>query len=308
MMSHDVTTADLEAAYAYCEAIARRDKPHLYTAAQLFEHRATREAFAAAYASMRVIDDFVDEIPGRSNLGEQAREQAAGYVGNWLDHVRKAEAGQHDAGPVWHALSHTFQRFDLPVAPWEDLAHAMITDLHVPMFRDWEHLRHYMRGASVAPAVVFMHLVLVHPDADGWRFSCPWDHQRVAQVTEDLAIFCYWTHILRDAAIDLDAGGTGLIYFPRADLNMFQLSPNDLHEMKAAGLATDAYGRLAELEAGRARDHLARGKAYLPEILQSALPSHGRALTQLVNTYEAILARLAEIRYDVFAHPIHLSD
>lgn len=301
-------SVDLADAYAYCDEIARRDKPHLYTAAQHFEHRATREAFAAAYASMRLIDDFVDDIPGRATLGQDSRERAAAHVDGWLSNVREARAGCADEAPVWRALCHTFGRFDLPIEPWQDLAKAMLTDLNVSLFRDWDHLRRYMKGASVAPAVIFMHLVLAKPDSDGVMFSCPWPYERVSAATEDLAIFCYWVHILRDAAVDLTVGKSGLVYFPNADLATFHLSVNDLHEMRKLRRATDAYVRLAQLEASRARHHLQRGKAYLPELLASAMPSHGRALTLLIRMYESILQSLTDIDYDVFSHPLLITD
>jgi phytoene synthase len=307
-MPQSTPSVDLAEAYAYCDEIARRDKPHLYTAAQHFEHRATREAFAAAYASMRVIDDFVDDIPGRATLGQESRERAAAYVDGWLNRVREAKAGCADEAPVWRALCHTFDRFGLPIEPWQDLAKAMMTDLAVSMFRDWDHLRRYMKGASVAPAVIFMHLVLAKPHSDGVTFSCPWPYERVAAATEDLAIFCYWVHILRDAAVDLTTGKTGLVYFPHADLKAFHLSANDLHEMRKVRRATDAYVQLAKLEAGRARDHLERGRAYFPELLASTMPSHGRALTLLIGTYESILQSLAKIDYDVFSHPLLITD
>lgn len=307
-MPLSASAADLAGAYALCEDIARRDKPHLYTAAQQFEHRETREAFAAAYTSMRFIDDFVDDIPGRALLGDDARRSAAAIVQKWLTQVRGARAGQTGDEPVWRALGHTFSRFDLPLGPWEDLATAMVTDLHVSQFDTWEHLRRYMKGASVAPAVIFMYLVLVHPNDDGETFSCPWVYERVAAATEDLAIFCYLAHILRDVAKDLDAGGTGLVYFPRQDLEAFQLSVNDLHQMKNGKKASAAYINLARFEADRALEHLARGKEYLPDVLAAALPSHGRALTSLVQTYEGVLRELAQSDYDVFANSPQTSD
>jgi len=295
-------------AYALCEDIARRDKPHLYTAAQQFEHRATREAFAASYASMRFIDDFVDDIPARAHLADNARNAAAAIVERWLAQVRAARNGAPPDEPVWLALSDSFARFDLPLGPWENLATAMVTDLNVSRFADWDHLRRYMRGASVAPAIIFMHLVLVQPDNSGETFTCPWDYDRVAAVTEDLAIFCYWAHILRDVAKDLDAGGTGLVYFPHQDLEQFRLSSNDLHAMKSARKATPTYVELAKFEAARALEHLNRGRKFLPEILATALPSHGHALTSLVETYVRVLAELAENDFDVFAHAPKTTD
>ena len=160
-------------------------------------------------------------------------------------------------------------------------------------------------GATDAP---FMYLVLVHPNDDGETFSCPWDYQRVAAATEDLAIFCYWAHILRDVAKDLDAGGTGLVYFPHQDLRRFQLSVNDLHQMRVDRKAYASYVALANFEAQRAREHLVRGRRFLPDVLAAALPSHGRALTSLVQTYERVLDELAQNDFDVFAHSTRTSD
>ena len=49
------------ASYRRAEEIARQNLPHLYRVARLFPDRARFEAFCALYASMRWIDDEVDE-------------------------------------------------------------------------------------------------------------------------------------------------------------------------------------------------------------------------------------------------------
>lgn len=294
---------DLRQAYTYCDAVARRDKPHLHAASRFFSNEAIRDAFAATYASMRIVDDLVDDIPFRSQLTESQRARATQAVETWLAHVQRAWDGSPAEHPVWIALAHTFTHFNLTLHPWNDLAAAMKSDLETSHFRDWDHLRAYMRGASVAPAIVFMHLVLTRPAEEG-RYLCPWPYERVAEVTTDLAIFCYWVHILRDVSRDLTLGGNGLVYLPLADLARFGLTVGDLYEMNDSGCATETYTRLAAFEAARARGHLRTGQSHFPEIQSVALPGHGRALEALVETYVTQLNWLEDNAFDVFANTL----
>lgn len=291
---------DLDAAYAACETLAGRDKPHLYAAAQLFERPAARRAFVATYASMRVIDDAIDGIPNRASLTADRRHNELGRVAQWLAAVHAARQGTPPPGPLWTALADTMARFAFPLEPWQNLAEAMSADVVTPSFRTWDELRRYMHGASVAPAVVFMYLVLMKPGPDG-IFRTTWSYDRVLAATEDLAVFCYCVHILRDVAVDLTLGESGLVYLPEEDLSRFGMARDDLHRLRDAGAADGAYRQLALYEAQRAWDHLARGRARLPEILAEAEPSNGRALTVLIDTYERILGGLQEREFDVFA-------
>ena len=146
--------------YRHCEKIAGRGIPNLYLAARFFEQPALFDAFCATYASMRVIDDHIDSIANREKLSPEDKEQAMSAIGDWLDKVNAAFALKPPDEPVWLALADTFSKFDLPMDPWEDLAAAMAMDIEMPYFKDWRTLQKYMRGASVAPAVVFMHHAL----------------------------------------------------------------------------------------------------------------------------------------------------
>lgn len=297
------TLSIVEDGYARCERIAAHDKPHLYAASRQFAYPETQRAFASTYASMRLVDDFVDNIPHRQSLAPEAREAAAQHIGDWLRLVEHAHMGQPADRPIWHALANTFSRFDLPLDPWENLAQAMRSDLATPFFRDREHLRRYMEGASVAPAVVFMYLVLMRPQGQDGRFAAPWPYQEIHSATADLAVFCYWVHILRDVATDLTLGGDGLVYLPLADLQAFNLAPADLYAMAEAGAATAAYRELAGTLADRARTHLENGRTHMVRVLQTAPSGNAVALERLVETYVAVLQGLERIGFDVFRSP-----
>lgn len=293
-------STSLEVAYAECERLAGRDKPHLYAAASLFERPQVRRAFVATYASMRLIDDLIDGISNRSSIsvGRQAFEM--GRVQSWLELVRAAKVGDVSAGMTWTALADTFAHFDLPLDPWANLAIAMQTDVMVSSFKTWDELRGYMQGASVAPAVIFMYLVLMRPDAHG-KFGTSWNYTQVYEATEDLAIFCYCVHILRDVAEDLTLGVSGLVYLPEEELSRFGIGVADLHAMRESGMATDDYRQMACSMADRARQHLGCGRKRMPAVLRDAEPSNGKALMTLIDTYERILNDLQDREFDVFS-------
>lgn len=295
----DMEASAIDRAYAECEQLAGRDKPHLYAAAHLFGHADVRRAFVATYASMRIVDDAVDGISHRSSLSPEKRQTELAQIQRWLDLVELARRGDGSAGPTWTALADTFSRFEIPIDPWSNLAKAMSSDVVSSSFKSWEDLRKYMQGASVAPAVVFMYLVLMSPGEAG-KFRCEWEYPQVLAATEDLAVFCYCVHILRDVAADLSLGGSGLIYLPEEDLRRFGLSAADLHAMNKNGRADASYVLLAQDMAKRARLHLARGQLHMSHVLKAAEPSNGRALSTLVQTYERILNKLQDIGFDVF--------
>lgn len=298
-METDLSTS-LAAAYAECEQLAGRDKPHLYAAAHLFDRPEVKRAFVATYASMRLIDDAIDGIPHRATLSESQREVELARVAHWVELIRAARIGTNHAEGTWMALADTFSRFDLPLDPWLNLATAMTSDVNSTSFRTWDELRQYMQGASVAPAVVFMYLVLMRPDASG-IFRTNWSYREVHAATEDLAIFCYSVHILRDVAADLSVGGSGLIYLPQDELAEFGLHAPDLYAMREQQRAERPYHELANLQATRAREHLRRGRESMKRVLDEAEPSNGRALLLLVDTYERILNELQDCDFDVFA-------
>ncbi len=289
----------LVAAYRHCAEIAARGTPNLYVAARYFEKQELFDAFCAAYASMRIIDDTIDDLPNRQDFTLEQKQQAHAKVQAWLEQVFSTFSLKPPEGQIWEALSDVFSKFDLPTDPWEELAAAMGMDIEMPYFKDWRTLQKYMRGASVAPAVVFMHLVLTELDED--EYICQWSFEEVVEATEDLAVFCYWTHILRDISRDLEIGGNGLIYLPISELNQHGLTPEDLHRMKREQSASFAFKAMAEHLYRRARSFEQKGRQYLPKIAEAAVKDRWFALTLLTNIYSATLTKIEQIDFDVFA-------
>ncbi|SYZ72505.1 putative 15-cis-phytoene synthase [Candidatus Zixiibacteriota bacterium] len=199
--------------YRQSEAIAARKHPHLYRVASLFPERDRYLAFCAAYASMRWIDDRVDD--DISSLAE---------LENWEKEIKSAFRGESGSNIYGPALAETFRRFELPLEPWEKLAGAMKFDLQHSGFESYDLFLDYAEGATVAPAAIFASLLLQRPEGDRFRLPLPYDEIRKA--VRNAAIVCYEVHILRDAREDLAAGRN---YFPRDELAAFQLAdPNAL--------------------------------------------------------------------------------
>ena len=206
-MTVKYTTAEVDASYIAADSLARKRMPHLYRVARLFEDQDRFRAFCAVYASMRWVDDEVDE----------GRMTPAGLA-SWEDTVKcvfEGDAGDASYGP---ALVHTLNRYAFPQEPWQNLGLAMKYDLDHKGFPSYSDFVYYAQGATVAPAAVFATLLLMRPDADGFRPALPYGQIRDA--VRPAAVACYETHILRDAKEDLREGRN---YFPQDELATYKL-------------------------------------------------------------------------------------
>ena len=200
--------SDVEKSYELSEAMARRRMPHLYRVARLFPDADRYRAFCALYASMRWVDDRVDEkSTDLAGLSSWDREIA---------HAREGTPTRSEFGP---ALSDTFARFDLPLDPWQKLSRSMRQDLSSYGFDSYEDFWAYAEGATVSPAALFATLLLMRPQQDG-RFKPVRFYPEIRDAVRHAAVACYEIHILRDAAADVR---DGRIYFPQDELGAFRL-------------------------------------------------------------------------------------
>ncbi len=203
-----LTAPDVERSYELSEAMARRRLPHLYRVARLFPDRERYRAFCALYASMRWVDDRVDE-----------KSTDLGGLREWEREIRNARSGQSTESDFGPALADTFAKFDLSLDPWQRLSASMQTDLADPGFASYANFRAYAEGATISPAAVFATLLLMRPVRERNQSAVP--YERVRAAVSGAAVACYEIHILRDAALDLKDGRN---YFPRDELKAFGLS------------------------------------------------------------------------------------
>ncbi len=178
-----------------------------------------RRLFEAAYATMRVVDDFVDDaflaLPADRRAALRPRADAA--VRAWEAACVHALAGERPAGDavdpiraagagmLYDALAAAAGNGAPAPAPWHDLAEAMRHDVAETALVAESDFDRYCEGATVAPATVFL-FVLTARESDG-RLESPFDHRALHDKARPMARFCYLVHILRDLAADAARGG-----------------------------------------------------------------------------------------------------
>ncbi|MEZ5291424.1 MAG: squalene synthase HpnC [Vicinamibacterales bacterium] len=151
--------ADLGAAYAHCEALARSHYENFPVASRLVP-AALRRHVAAVYAFARTADDFADED------GHSTRERLR-LLDEWLERLHAAVGAGEAAAPplvprepawpdpvaeghdeIFLALGHTIRDRRLPVYPFEALLSAFRQDVVVTRYGTWAEVDDYCRRSA----------------------------------------------------------------------------------------------------------------------------------------------------------------
>ena len=246
----------------YCLEVTRRGGSNLWFVGRSLP-APRRGMFASAYASMRVVDDFVDDDflarpPGDRAKGRQAAHDA---VAGWLSAMEQALAGipaaEGQAFPdrrILNGVAALYRGADIGAGPWRLLARSMHHDIDEVPFRDWNDFVAYCEGATVAPASIFLYVVAAElkgpPTA---RHRLPADP---ADCVRDMAIFCYLVHIARDITKDA-AAGPALLTIPESVLGAHGLTREALPDAARHERDPRMRGLIADL-AERAGDYRLR--------------------------------------------------
>lgn len=267
----------VEKSYAISEDMARRRMPHLYRVARLFPDTDRYRAFCALYASMRWVDDKVDEK--RTDLSGLAAwdQEIAGAQDGGLTHT--------EFGP---ALADTFTRFELPLDPWQKLSKAMRLDLSSNGFSNYAGFKSYAEGATVSPAAVFATLLLMRPHNGRFQPACSYADIRSA--VRKAAVACYEIHILRDVSVDI---GEGRVYFPQDELAAFKLLGRTSVD--------ESWRPYLKSYALRIRGAWAPAMAALESIEGPMSPRERLMLHLLVEVYWLSLEKIIRLNFDVWS-------
>lgn len=275
---------------AACRAIAEQANANFLHAARLLP-RFRQDYFYSAYAAMRLIDDTVDErfLPLPDDRRRAQRDEVLAEIAAWLAQC----LGEREDGPlppaVRRALRATAGRGDLGSWPWHALAGAMRRDVEERPMTDWSDFLAYAEGATVAPATVFIHILACRADRTDALVAdlAP----SVRHFAQDLGIYCYIVHILRDLARD-SARSERLLTIPDRLLAEAGLS----REGVANAIETGHPGirALGEELIGRAAPFRARGHDRMRELLPRLDIREGVALRGLIAIYDRQFERFAE--------------
>ena len=279
-MSSGTTTAETEAAYAVCRAIARREaKNFYYSFVALPKHK--RDAMCAIYAFMRHADDLSDD---ESKPHAERRAELDAWVQAW----RRAVAGESTTDPVFRGVVDTQRRFGIESSLLEQLVQGTAMDLEptalqMGEFQTYATFAELYRYCYYVASVVGLVCIRIFGYAE----------PRAEKLAEETGIAFQLTNILRDVREDAERGR---VYLPVEDLERHGTSPSDLAAIHDGGGLHENHRRVLAAMAERAEHYYASAGELLPLIDRDSRP----ALRVLVRIYADLLRRIEARHYDVF--------
>lgn len=196
------------------------DHPNILIAAHFWDE----EKYSAAktcYKFMRAIDDLIDDYKSEHHTIELSeKERFETDVKNWINTIVDSNANNYSSSE----LIETIQKFHIPAWPLEAFAKSMIYDIHNDGFATLPSFLEYAKGASVAPASIFVHLCGLRNE-NGQYVPPTFD---VKRVSTPCAVFSYLVHIIRDFVKDHTHN---LNYFPDDLMEKYNLDREKLLAM-----------------------------------------------------------------------------
>ena len=285
----------IEAAYTYCRKIAQVEAKNFYYAFRVLP-RPKSDAMCAVYAFMRKADDISDD---ESVTVEVRRTQMEQWLASWR--ASRTGSGAISAGedPVFVALRHTQQTFQISDALLEDLVRGTSMDLTdagsapdgrvdlgggVQGYKTFDDLYRYCYlVASVVGLVTIRIFGYTDPEAE--------------LLAERTGIAFQLTNILRDVKEDAERKR---IYLPQDLLHEFAVTNEDVLAL-ATGRAVKPNERamLAALSVQAWRYYESAG------ILIPLIDADSRgAMWVLVEIYSGLLRKIDERGGDVFSRRV----
>jgi phytoene synthase len=327
-LTQAITVHDLhlEAAYAACRAIARREAKNFYYAFVALP-MPRRNAICAIYAFMRKADDLADD---ESLTREERRRRLDAWLADW----RAVCLGGDSSNPVFIAVRDAVERFSIPLSLLDELVAGVTLDLDQaaihqhqsngsPSASDRPELPQEPRAPSlrlVSGARVGNQDASGHgpigdqtPDtyatfADLYHYCylvasvvglvCirifGYSDARAEKLAEETGIAFQLTNILRDVAEDAERNR---VYLPLEDLAAHNVTLSSLlHRAPGAPPTANERALLAAL-GNRAEQFYKSAQLLMPLIDRESRP----ALWVLVSIYHGLLKRIKLADYDVFS-------
>jgi len=175
-------------AEAFCRHLANRHYENFTVVSMLLPSR-LRQHFANVYAFCRVADDLADELP--------TPEESLARLAEWQGQLDDCYRG-HTFHPVYVALQHTIEQFEIPREPFADLLSAFRQDQIRSRYQTWAELLDYCSRSANPVGRLVLHLC-------GYRDP---ERRRLSDCTcTALQLANFWQDISRDF-------GRGRVYIP----------------------------------------------------------------------------------------------
>jgi len=309
----DVPQKMLDAAYAYCVELTRREAGNFYHSFKYLPEN-ERRAICAYYAFCRRADDiadgdYVDVFPGalgakdpeaivyRRELEELAATKPVMERTEFEDKLaqlfffRKKLSTAYNCmsstDPIFMALKHTVSTYGIAREYLDDLISGMEDDLYTNRYQTFEELYSYCYRVASTVGLVCIDIYGHESTAAAREFAESW------------GIFMQLTNIIRDVEEDAERDR---IYLPLEDLERFGITEDDMMS-----------GRLLLNHPGWkpfVKEYCARVKSYRDKAfkLLPLLPKQSRySPAAMMAFYSSILRRIERSGGDVFTERVKLS-
>ncbi|WP_195270091.1 phytoene/squalene synthase family protein [Eubacterium sp. 1001713B170207_170306_E7] len=253
----------LEQDYAFCEDVIRENSKSFYRAFSALPRQKALSIFAV-YAFCRRADDLADVQ--RDSRGLEAFQET----------FQSFKAGATPDEPMWRALRHTVDHYNMSYGPFDDMLTGQRMDLSFEQPATQSALEDYCYYVAGSVGLMILPVLSRH-------------HRLLEQNAVDLGKAMQLTNILRDVGEDLE---NNRIYIPREIQKLYGYSDKELRERAVS----HTFKQLWEYEARRSEFLYKKALMGLPLFdADSRLPVLLAAVL-----YRQILATVRDNRYDCF--------
>jgi phytoene synthase len=280
-LTHALT---LNAAYASCRAIAKREAKNFYYAFVALP-AARKNAICAVYAFMRQADDLADDET-------LSRDERRRRLDAWLAAWRAVCRGGQTTDPIFFAMRDATGRFAIPLGLLDELVAGVTMDLdHAATgapdtYATFADLYRYCYLVASVVGLVCIR-IFGYTDRAAEKLTAE-------KLAEETGIAFQLTNILRDVVED---AGRNRVYLPLEDLAAHNVPLDALLDRAPHAPPTADERALLAAIAQRAETYYKSAQALLPLIDRESRP----ALWVLVAIYHALLKRIRRADYDVFS-------
>jgi len=257
------------------------DHPNILIAANFWDN----ERYCAAktcYKFMRAIDDLIDNHKANKRMiADEEKDQFVADVNKWLGTIVINEVCNSEKVE----LTRTIEKFKIPLWPLEDFARSMIYDINNDGFPNLKAFLDYARGASMAPASIFVHLCgLTLKDG---HYQDPLFN--VKEAAKPCAIFSYLVHIIRDFQKDQF---NNLNYFADDLIKENGLTRQDLNNIAHGAPVPDGFRNLIKEYYTLANEYKVKTRDVIRVISPMMEPRNQLSLEIIFSLYQMVFERI----------------
>lgn len=263
---------ELHAAYKECLAMARSHYEN-FPVASILLPKHLRRSVAAIYAFARTADDIADE-------GDLCREVRLELMTKFETSLYDIQYGKPPTEPLFIALKHTIECFNLPIQLFYDLLTAFRQDILKNRYRNFTEVKDYCHYSANPIGRLLLHLA-----GQASRENL--------QLSDNICTGLQLINFIQD--IDVDCEDRNRCYLPLNELEDHKVHLDDIIKRNA----TENYRALVNKNIQRAHEIYAQGMT-----LGQNLPGFfGVEIRFIIACGHKVLEKLAS-RTDVFQRPI----